>query len=82
MKSQSYPGVDYPIPRAGSQDWSGLVLMLKGMAENSQLRADELTRPDVLRAESRATAAAYHFAALMIEQQYYPPLPHERSYSH
>lgn len=62
----------YPIPLAGSQDYLGLAAMLRGMAANSQLRANDLLRDDVLRAGHQATADAYVFAALVIEQQYYP----------
>jgi hypothetical protein len=45
--------------------------MLRGMADESQLRANDLIRPDDMRAGHQATADAYQFAAMMIEQQYY-----------
>ena len=60
----------YPIPRDGQRDWKGVVVMLRGMAEEAQYRADDLTRSDELRAGHRATAGAYHFAASMLELQF------------
>jgi hypothetical protein len=61
----------YPIPQVGTQDWLTLAAMLRGMADESQLRANDLIRPDDMRAGHQATADAYQFAAMMIEQQYY-----------
>lgn len=63
------PGCNYPIPPAGSKDWKALIAMFEGMAESAQLRADELTRTDEMRAGHAATASAYYFAALMIDIQ-------------
>lgn len=61
----------YPIPHVGTQDWLTLAAMFRGMASESQLRANDLTRPDDMRAGHQSTADAYLFAAMMIEQQYY-----------
>lgn len=66
------PGCRYPIPPRGSQDWGSLIAMFKGMALDSEMRANDLTRSDEMRASSAATAAAYGFAALMIEIQLDP----------
>lgn len=56
----------YPIPGEGSRDWKATIAMLRGMAADSELRANELDRPGDLRAAAAATASAYLFAVRVL----------------
>lgn len=69
------PGCSYPIPRAGTQDWSTLALMFRGMAQEAHMRSNEIRalddpEDDRVRAVAASHSSAYHFAAQMIETQF------------
>ena len=63
------PGCDYPIPKAGSKNWTALAEMFRGLARRANSRANELTREESLRALAAGTRDAYAFSALMIDTQ-------------
>ncbi len=70
------PGCNYPIPKAGTQDWLTLIAMFRGMAIEAQERANQIRaiddpEEDIRRAKAEATSSAYAFAAQMIDLQYY-----------